>query len=179
MVWWLNVPMVLNAGGILDFLHIRRIIQKSKQGSAFVANPWSNSFDRVLLATIRDKGLSPCPRCLVPKSKLDQTGTKRDSNFRLKNVRTYLFNYVQIARNAIYKSAAAIAGTVVNRLLKATSSVPTMVSKDIAYGCSLITQISRMHSLISLALILISPACSLLIFCMNLSWGSGKPFLPT
>jgi hypothetical protein len=180
MVWWLNVLMVLNAGGILDFLHIQRIIQKSKQGSAFVANPWSNSFDRVLLATIRDKGLSPCPRCLVPKSKLDQTGTKRDSNFRLKNVRTYLFDYVQIARNAIYNSAAAIAGTVVNRLLKPTSSVPTLVSKDIIYGCSLITQIlSRMHLLISLALILISPACSSLIFCMNLSWESGKPFLPT
>ena len=67
----------------------------------------------------------------MPKSKLDQTGTKCDSNFRLKNVRTYLFDYVQIARNAIYNSAAAIAGAVVNRLLKATSSVPTLVSNDL------------------------------------------------
>lgn len=91
-------------------------------------SPLSNSFNRVLLATIRDKGLIPCPRCLMPKTKLDQTGTKRDSNFRLKNVRTYLFDLVRIARNAIYKSAAAIAGTAVNRLLKATSSVPTVVS---------------------------------------------------
>jgi hypothetical protein len=131
MEWWLNVPMELNAECTLDFLHIRRIIQKSKQGFTFV-NPWSNSFDRVLLATIRDKGLFPCPRCLVPKTKLDQTGTKHDSNFRLKNVRTYLFDYVQIARNAIYKSAAAIAGTVVNRLLKSTSSVPTLVGKDLS-----------------------------------------------
>jgi hypothetical protein len=131
MEWWLNVPMELNAECTHDFLHIRRIIQKSKQGSTFV-NPWSNSFDRVLLATIRDKGLSPCPRCLVPKTKLDQTGTKHDSNFRLKNVRTYLFDYVQIARKAIYKSAAAIAGTVINRLLKATSSVPTLVGKDLS-----------------------------------------------
>lgn len=81
---------------------------------------------------MRGRGLSPCPRCLVPKSKLDQTGTKRDSNFRLKNVRTYLFNSVQIARNVIYNSAAAIAGTVVDRLLKATSSVPTLVSKDLS-----------------------------------------------
>ncbi len=91
-------------------------------------SPLSNSFNRVLLATIRDKGLIPCPRCLTPKTKLDQTGTKRDSNFRLKNVRTYLFDLVRIARNAIYKSAAAIAGTAVNQLLKATSSVPTVVS---------------------------------------------------
>ena len=85
--------------------------------------------NRVLLATIRDKGLCPCPRCLIPKSKLDQTGTKHDSKFRLQNVRTYLFDYVRIARNAIYVSAAAIAGAVVNRLLKVTSSVPTLVSR--------------------------------------------------
>ena len=54
---------------------------------------------------------------------------KGDSKFRLKNVRTYLFDYVQIAWNAIYKLGAAIAGEAVNRLLKATSSVPTVVSQ--------------------------------------------------
>jgi hypothetical protein len=95
---------------------------------------FANPFNRVLLATIRDKGLCPCPRCLIPKSKLDQTGTKRDSKFRLQHARTYLFNWVQIARNAIYKSAAAIAGAVVNRLLKATSSVPTLVSQVLRYS---------------------------------------------
>ena len=131
MGWWLNVPMVLNAECTLDFLHIQQIIQRSKQGSTLV-NPWSNSLDRVLLATMRGRGPSPCPRCLVPKSKLDQTGTKHDSNFQLKNVRTYLFNSVQIACNAIYNSAAAIAGTVVDRLLKAMSSVPTLVSKGLS-----------------------------------------------
>ena len=54
---------------------------------------------------------------------------KRDSKFRLQNTRTYLLDYVLIARNAIYDSAAAIAGATVNRLLKATSSVPTLVSQ--------------------------------------------------
>ena len=63
----------------------------------------------------------------MSKLKLDQTGTKHDSNFRLKNVRTYLYDYVQIARDAVYRLAAAIARVVVNRLLKATSSVPTVV----------------------------------------------------
>ncbi|KJA14397.1 hypothetical protein HYPSUDRAFT_142984 [Hypholoma sublateritium FD-334 SS-4] len=82
--------------------------------------------EKVLLATIRDKGLCPCPRCLVLKTKLDQTGTKRDSNFRLQNARTYLFTHVQTARDAIYRLAVAVAGAVVNRLLKATSSVPTL-----------------------------------------------------
>ena len=77
---------------------------------------------------MRDKGLCPCPRCLVPKSKLDQTGMKRDSTFRLKNIRKYLSDSVEAARKAIYKSAAAITGVAVNNLLKATSSVPTLVS---------------------------------------------------
>jgi hypothetical protein len=95
---------------------------------------FAHPFNRVLLATIRDKGLCPCPRCLIPKSKLDQTGTKRDSKFRLRHARTYLFNRVQIARNAIYESAAAVAGAVVNRLLKATSSVPTLVSQVSRYS---------------------------------------------
>jgi len=81
----------------------------------------------VLLATIRDKGLAPCPRCLTPKSKMDQTGAKRDSQFREKNVRKYLLDYVRAARDAIYRGAAAIGGVVVDRLLKPTSSVPTLV----------------------------------------------------
>jgi len=88
----------------------------------------AHPFNRVLLATIRDKGLCPCPRCLVPKSKLDQTGTKRDSNFRLKNARTYLLDKVRTARDAIYRLGMAISGAVVDRLLKVTSSVPTVVS---------------------------------------------------
>ena len=73
----------------------------------------------------------------MPKLKLDQTGMKHDANFRLKNARTYLFTSVQKVRDKIYKSAAAIAGAVVNRLLKPTSSVPTLVSRDLStYGCS-------------------------------------------
>ncbi|PPQ84255.1 hypothetical protein CVT26_011861, partial [Gymnopilus dilepis] len=82
--------------------------------------------EKVLLATIRDKGLFPCPRCLTPKSKLENMGMKRDSQFRQKNPRTYLLDFVCRARDAIYKRAAAIGGAVVERLLKATSSVPTM-----------------------------------------------------
>ena len=109
-----SVLMVLSAGYILDSLHILLIILRSKWIPSFM-DCWANSFDRALLATIRDKGLCPCPRCLIPKSKLDQTGTKRDSKFQLQNDRTYLLDRVLIARNAIYDSAAAIAGAAVNR----------------------------------------------------------------
>jgi hypothetical protein len=59
---------------------------------------------------------------------MDQTGAKRDSQFREKNVRKYLLDYVRAARDAIYKRASAIGGVVIDRLLKPTSSVPTLVS---------------------------------------------------
>jgi hypothetical protein len=58
---------------------------------------------------------------------MDQTGAKRDSQFREKNVRKYLLDYVRAARDAIYKRASAIGGVVIDRLLKPTSSVPTLV----------------------------------------------------
>ena len=105
---------------------------------------------------------------------------KRDSKFQLKNVRTYLFDYVQIARNAIYKLGAAIAGEAVNRLLKTTSSVPTMVSQDpfnLSNNHSFELVSIRMHLLINLAVISISRICLLSTFCMSLNWVSGKHFL--
>lgn len=83
---------------------------------------------RVLLATIRDNGLCPCPRCLMPKTKLDQMGHYWDISFRLKEVRRYLSDKVQHARRIIYKLGQAVAGTGVDGMLKATSSVPTVVS---------------------------------------------------
>jgi len=58
---------------------------------------------------------------------MDQTGAKRDSQFREKNVRKHLLDYVRVARDAIYRRAAAIGGVVIDRLLKPTSSVPTLV----------------------------------------------------
>jgi len=59
---------------------------------------------------------------------MDQTGAKRDSQFCKKNVRRYLLDYVRTAWDAIYKRAFAIGGVVIDRLLKPTSSVPTLVS---------------------------------------------------
>ena len=173
--------MVLSAEYILDSLLIPRIIPKSKQASFFVCLQFINYLfnNRVLLATIRDKGLCPCPRCLMPKLQFDQTGTKLDSNFRIKNVRIYLSSYVQIARDAIYKSAAAIAGVVVNRALKATSSVPTLVCQLdlLAYNYLLMLLLFyRMRSLIDLVLTLTSPVCLWSIFCTSSNWASGKPF---
>jgi len=82
---------------------------------------------RVLLATIRDKGACPCPRCLVTKEKLNEMGLKRDLKVR-ENKRQYFSDLVQKAQNLIYNKAAKITRAAVSRLLKPSSSVPTVVS---------------------------------------------------
>jgi hypothetical protein len=82
---------------------------------------------RVLLATIRDKGLCPCPRCLIPKVKIDLMGKARDLAQRISHARNILYDVVQTARHFVYQLAIPINGTAVAQLLKPTSSVPTVV----------------------------------------------------
>ncbi|KAE9402405.1 hypothetical protein BT96DRAFT_956276 [Gymnopus androsaceus JB14] len=72
--------------------------------------------EKVLLATIRDLGSCPCPRCLIPKGLLDQMGSKRDMKLREK-IRIFLVDKVLRARQWIYNEG---------RLLKETSSVPML-----------------------------------------------------
>ena len=91
-------------------------------------SPALTSSFRVLLATVRDNGLCPCPRCLMLKMKLDQMGNCWDISFRVREVRWYLSDAVQQARKVIYQLGHAVAGTGVNGMLKSTSSVPVVVS---------------------------------------------------
>ncbi|KAJ3972040.1 hypothetical protein EV361DRAFT_949176 [Lentinula raphanica] len=82
--------------------------------------------EKVLLATIRDLGNCPCPRCLCPKASLDQMGTRRDLALRKNTARTFLIDRVKKAREYIYRKGFGIRSARVEELLKATSSVPTM-----------------------------------------------------
>jgi hypothetical protein len=83
---------------------------------------------RVLLATIRDGGNCPCPRCLTPKSQLHLMGLVRDISARVTNARKYLGDSIRHARRFIYTLAFSIGSTKVEELLKETSSVPTLVT---------------------------------------------------
>ena len=85
-------------------------------------------FRRVLLATIRDQGLCPCPRCLVPKQKLDQLGSFADTRIRVCKACKYDGESICEARRLIYEHGLAINSAAVQRKLMATSSVPTLVS---------------------------------------------------
>jgi len=92
---------------------------------------------RVLLATIRDKALCPCPCCLVPKMKMDRVGHIADANIRNDRAHKYLDikESVKKAREAIYEQGVPIGGAYVQRLLKPTSTVPTLVSSDLFSCC--------------------------------------------
>lgn len=74
-------------------------------------------------------------------------GLERDKNFRLSKPREYLGDLVQIAQKAIYEQARAVSGSVIDKLLKATSSVPTKVDiwfNSCMYSCA--DLFIRMHS---------------------------------
>ena len=123
-----NALMALNGVCIHAFSRTQLTIQRSmlihRVTGILVLTRWSC---RVLLATLRNKGLCPCPRCLIPKVKIDLMGQIRDLAQRISNPRNILYDVVQRARCFIYQLGIPITGAAVAQLLKPTSSVPTVV----------------------------------------------------
>ncbi len=73
--------------------------------------------------------MCPCLRCLVTKDRLDKMGLSRDIRFRLTNLQRFLLNKVHRAHEWIYKKGKEVTSKAVENILKATSSVPTMVGQ--------------------------------------------------
>ena len=115
------------------FSHIQLIIQKSMSTTPTLAVICSVSFDRVIIATIRDKGLCPCPRCNLPKTSFNRLGFQPDFMARLTCACSYLRDKVCAAIHAIYKLGNPIKGTVVEKLLKDWSLVPTLVRRSLHF----------------------------------------------
>lgn len=85
---------------------------------------------RIIVATIRNLGLSPCPRCLVKKEDICKLGTDQDSRARerLRRIDDDARNRkVDTARGLIYDSHKAVDSVPVDRILKEDSLVPTQV----------------------------------------------------
>ncbi|KAG6825681.1 hypothetical protein H0H92_002838 [Tricholoma furcatifolium] len=82
--------------------------------------------EKVLLATIQDKGLCPCPRCLIPKSQVDRMGLVHNIQGHVTEAQKYLEIQVNIAHDYIYKKGMSIGSSAVDDVLKSTSSVPTI-----------------------------------------------------
>ena len=84
----------------------------------------------VLLATIRDKGLCPCPRCLVPMDLIHKMGTRADMQRRIKTLRRDNLSrqkLIRQARSLIFNEGKAVGNDAVNELLQSESLVPTEV----------------------------------------------------
>jgi len=127
MEWFYSAKMELNDAFIQGYSHTLQTIQKS-ESFVILSRHFIHNFIRVLLATIRDQGICPCPRCLIPKSNLDQLGLIADSKNHIDKARKYDTDRVDKARNAIYLQGKPIGGIDVEQLLKASSAVPTSVS---------------------------------------------------
>ncbi|KAJ7163736.1 hypothetical protein C8R46DRAFT_1221491 [Mycena filopes] len=82
--------------------------------------------EKVLLATIRDKGYCPCPRCLTLKKDFYKMGLVHDLRARLTGARIYFANKITAARNLIYTVGLAIGNARVDALLQGVSLVPTL-----------------------------------------------------
>jgi hypothetical protein len=85
---------------------------------------------RVLLASIKNRGQCPCPRCLIPKGRMHNMGMSQDRKQRitLKRVDNVQRRFsVENARKLIYESGYAVDSSVFS-FLNAQSLVPTLVS---------------------------------------------------
>jgi hypothetical protein len=86
---------------------------------------------RVIIASIRDKGHCLCPRCLIPKSRVQNLGTAQDMKQRKSLVRlddeTKRHN-IKTARDLIYQKNYAVNSEAVKAILQKQSLVPTAVS---------------------------------------------------
>ena len=95
---------------------------------------------RILLACIRDKGLCPCPRCLVLKSDIHRLGQATDFTSRVKKAHTYIGDTIRHLRNSIYKGGFGVTSAGVERALKPESWTPTLVRVFCLWlRCELIT----------------------------------------
>ena len=97
------------------------------------------SLYRVLIATIRDKGGCPCPRCLIPKQYLPGLGATSDTKLRTEQLRsdtTQRRGKIIQARDFIYNKGYVVNSKNVDNLLKEESYVPTEVRSRFQYVTS-------------------------------------------
>ncbi|KAH7916892.1 hypothetical protein BV22DRAFT_997067, partial [Leucogyrophana mollusca] len=84
--------------------------------------------EKILIATIRNLGTCLCPRCLIPKDRVQNLGTERDMLQRTLLARTdnqERREKIDAARKLIYESNYAVDTDQVERMLKPESLVPT------------------------------------------------------
>jgi hypothetical protein len=82
---------------------------------------------RIILASIRNRGYCPCPRCLIPLSRFQNMGMKQDMKERKTLARVddeAWRRKIDIAQDIIYKMNYAVDSEAVEKILKDESLVP-------------------------------------------------------
>ncbi|KAG2751869.1 hypothetical protein P692DRAFT_201683986, partial [Suillus brevipes Sb2] len=82
--------------------------------------------EKALIATIKDMGSCPCPRCLTPKNMFTSLGLVKDMQSRLINLRQYAMTKVKQAREYIYRQGNTVDGAKVDDALGEGSWVPVL-----------------------------------------------------
>jgi hypothetical protein len=93
--------------------------------------------NRILLASIRNLGICPCPRCLIPLSHAHCFGMARDTAQRTAIVRVdnqTRQNKVYAARRLIYEKQYRVNAAAIEDLLKDESLVATSVRVSLLLG---------------------------------------------
>ena len=130
MEWWSSAVMSFGA----VFTHVYSLILQITRKSKF--SPDCRSIKdlvrpRIIIAGIRNLGLCPCPRCLIPMDRVPNMGMHRDLSQRVSLARVddvRRRSRLEAAREAIYEHNNAVDGAAIERLLKDDSLVPTAVS---------------------------------------------------
>ena len=84
-----------------------------------------------MIVGIRNLGLCPCPRCLIPMVRVPNMGMRRDLTQRVSLARVDDVDRrarVQAAWTALYENNHPVNGAAIKRLLDQDSLVPSIVS---------------------------------------------------
>jgi hypothetical protein len=133
-----HAPMAFFDSSSPEYSHIWQITPKSKWPILTYNLAYNSGLIqklRVLIATVRDMGGCPCPRCTIKKEDIHALRTLNDSANRHMKVRRDDDKYcatVEEARNNIYRWGYTLNSEPgVECLLKEDSLVPTLVSNSI------------------------------------------------
>jgi hypothetical protein len=112
------------------YSHILLIIVRSAPHLVKHSNFITQVYCRILIASIRNLGRCPCPRCLIPLDRVIDMGKRRDMTQRGTLARIDDMsrrNRIDSAREIIYEKNYAVDSNPVENLLKVDSLVPTAV----------------------------------------------------
>ena len=126
-----NAQMASIVNSIQGYFPTQQITRKSKNAFYVIAFVLIAGNIRILIASIRNLGNRPCPRCLIPLSHVHNMGMARDMIQRETMARVddiHRRTSVNAARRVIYEKNFQVNSTGVENMLQDMSLVPTAAS---------------------------------------------------